>query len=456
MTTQTFLPDSKQVEAELIGALLIGGGASIAEIASFIRPEHFFYESYQAAYQAMLDMHEKGMVIDLVTIEDELQGQKTMSLFQPGELLDLIGNATSPAYAMHYAQLVFNKASDREAIRLAQKIVQKAATGQGQALSFASSLLEDATNRFALTAGVGPRFLDDILDSMLVTADELSKGRAAGKIVDIMFPWADLNHVIEGGLIPGDVMMVVGAPNIGKSTFVHQIADHATLMGTGVLLLTTETSAANFAARQLAPRAGVSSRKLLRGRLTSEEWERVMLKEGSVRRSAMMIDDMTTDVQLLDLRIRQAKAELAARNATLGLVVFDFLQLLDNKNYTDNRRLEVDSAIKTILRLAKEHSIAAIVVSEADKHSYRHDGVVHVSAAKESGTILYVVSIGVALNRTEDGRVVVAVEKNKDGKLGSFVLPKLSDTAAWFGSAEPYRVPEVKPRQPELSEALAA
>jgi replicative DNA helicase len=84
-------------------------------------------------------------------------------------------------------------------------------------------------------------------------------------------------------------MLVVGEPSVGKSTFVHQIADHAAMFGHGVLIFTTETRDINFAARQLAPRANVGSRDLISGQLDEAGWERVMRNIDAVRRRSLKI-----------------------------------------------------------------------------------------------------------------------------------------------------------------------
>jgi hypothetical protein len=88
-----------------------------------------------------------------------------------------------------------------------------------------------------------------------------------------------------------------------------------------------------------------------------------------------------------------------------------------------------------------------------DKGSYKNGGKVHIFGAKESGSIEYAATVGIALYRNEQERVVCDVQKNKDGKRGSFILPALADNAAWFGSPRPYTVlqPAAQTRQQEAT-----
>jgi replicative DNA helicase len=226
---------------------------------------------------------------------------------------------------------------------------------------------------------------------------------------------------------------------VGKSTFVHQIADHAAQFGHGVLMLITETRDVNFAARQLAPRAGVASRELLSGNLDERGWLGVMQNMDKVKRASMMVDSTTYDAQSFERRIQQASNALEQRGATLRLVVFDFLQQFRDSRYKE-KRLEIGSVIYQIRELMVRYGLAGIVVSELDKATYKNGGKVHIFGAKESGSIEYAATVGIALYRNEQDRVVCDVQKNKDGKRASFLLPALADNAAWFGSPRPYTV----------------
>jgi replicative DNA helicase len=281
--------------------------------------------------------------------------------------------------------------------------------------------------------------LDDVLDDLIDHANRADAQRKAGQLVDIRFPWSDLNGIVRGGLLPADLLLVVGEPSVGKSTFVHQIADHAAMFGHGVLIFTTETRDVNFAARQLAPRAQVGSRELIAGQLDPEGWERVMRNVDAVRRRSMMVDSNTYDAQAFERRIQQARAALEQRGSELRLVVFDFLQQFRDSRYKE-RRLEVGGVIYQIRELANTYNVACAVVSELSKETYKTGGKVHIFGSKESSSIEYAATIGIALYRDDTGRVVCDVQKNKDGRRDKFTLPPIAENAAWFGSARPYKV----------------
>lgn len=437
-TLQVPVPSNVEAEDAILGSLLIDPDA-VQRVQSFLKAEHFYAERNAQVYKAIVDMFAEGKPADFLTVSDELSERRQLDgMGGPARIMDLINAVPTAIHAEYYAEIVIKLARDRQAIAIAQQIVKKAYTGQGQALDMASALLQDARNGFAATID-GPRFLNDVLDEVVQTAEAMDNARRAGALVDIKLPWQDLTDIIVGGLLPADLLLVVGEPSVGKSTFVHQIADHAAQFGHGVLMLITETRDVNLAARQLAPRAGVSSRDLLSGNLDDRGWLGVMQNMDKVKRTSMMVDSTTYDAQAFERRIQQASNALEQRGSNLRLVVFDFLQQFRDSRYKE-KRLEVGAVIYQIRELMVRYGLTGIVVSELDKGSYKNGGKVHIFGAKESGSIEYAATVGVALYRNEQDRVVCDVQKNKDGKRASFLLPALADNAAWFGSPRPYAV----------------
>lgn len=433
------LPANVEAEAAILGSLLIDPEA-VQRVQSFLRADHFYNERNGWIYQAIVDMAATGKPADLLTLSDALEARKQLEeVGGPAYVMDLINAVPTAIHAEYYAEIVVKLASDRQAIRLAQQIAEQAYQGQGRGLDMAATLIQDARNGFAASASDGPRFLDDVMDDMLREAEVMDQARRAGALVDVKLPWQDLTDIVTGGLLPADLMLVVGEPSVGKSTFVHQIADHTAQFGHGVLIFTTETRDRNFAARQLAPRAGVASRDLISGNMDDTGWMRVLQNVEKVRRPGVMIDSDTYDAQAFERRIQQSRLALERRGMELRLVVFDFLQQFRDSRYKE-KRLEVGAVIYHIRELMVRYGIAGIVVSELAKSSYANGGKVHIFGSKESGSIEYAATVGVALYRNDEQRVVCDVQKNKDGKRASFILPALADNAAWFGSPKPYKV----------------
>jgi len=438
MNTPQTLPSNLEAESAVLGSLLIDP-AAVQRVSSFLKAEHFYSQRNAWTYQAILDLAAMGKLADFLILTEELDRRCQLEEIGGTEVvMDYINATPTSVHAEYYAEIVVKLARDRQAIRLASQIVEQAYMGQGKALEIATTLLQDAKNGFTASAD-GPRFLDDVLDQLVNNAETMDKARRAGALVDIKLPFQDMTDFVTGGLLPADLMLVVGEPSVGKSTLVHQIADHAAQFRHGVLIFTTETRDVNFAARQLSPRAQVRSRDLISGNLDEHAWTRIMQNMDKAKRASMMIDASTYDAQAFERRIQQAMAALERKGLSLRLVVFDFLQQFRDSRYKE-KRLEVGAVIYQIRELMVTYGLAGIVVSELDKGSYKNGGRAHIFGAKESSSIEYAATIGIALYRDENQRVVCDVQKNKDGKRGSFLLPPLAENAAWFGSGKPYTV----------------
>lgn len=433
------LPSDPEAERAVLGSILIDPDA-IVKIGTFLKADHFFQQKNGWIYTAVQDLAQRSAKADFVTVCEELERKGQLAEVGGAYyVMDLINAVPTAIHAEYYAEIVVRLATDRQAIRLAGQIAQEAYAGRGRGLEAAATLLQEARAGFATVAS-GPRFLDDVVDDLIDRASVMSTERKAGRLVDIKFPWTDLGDIIHGGLLPSDLMLVVGEPSVGKSTFVHQLADHAAMQGHGVLLFTTETKDRNFASRQLAPRARVGSRDLISGQLTDDEWERVIMAVDKVRRPTFLVDSDTYDAQGFERRIQQAQAALDRRGATLRLVVFDFLQQFRDSRYKE-KRLEVGAVIYQMREIANTYGLACIAVSELSKDTYKNGGgKVHIFGSKESSSIEYAATIGIALYRDEQERVVCDIQKNKDGKRGKFTLPPLAQDAAWFGNPRPYAV----------------
>ncbi len=216
------LPANVEAEAAIIGSLLIDPDA-VQRVRSFLKPEHFYIERNGWIYQAIVDLAATGKPADFLTVADELETRKQLDeLGGPAYVMDLINAVPTAIHAEYYAEIVVKLARDRQAIRLAQQITEQAYQCQGRALDTASTLLQDARNGFSATID-GPRFLNDVLDEVVQTAETMDKARRAGALVDIKLPWQDLTDIVVGGLLPADLLLVVGEPSVGKSTFVHQM-----------------------------------------------------------------------------------------------------------------------------------------------------------------------------------------------------------------------------------------
>lgn len=424
-------PMNTDAERALLGAILIDNSV-LYRVRGILPPQAFFVVKHQWVYESMLALAAEQKAVDFVTLSDEMERRR--QLVEAGGsawLMGLINEVPTSAHGEYYAQIVLKEHRNREAIRLAHRVVQAAYAGE-EALVVAKQLLAEATQANFRSMD-GPQGLDKVIMSLLDSASDTAERRKSGQIVDVELPFWQLNDIVRPGLMGGDLVLVVGEPAVGKSTFVHMIGDYAASCRHGVLVFPTEMTAHQFAARQIAPRAGVQSRNIRAGLMDDKQWAAVYSVGGQVGWPNLYVDAATNDLQLIELRIQQAIARMEEHGYVLRVVIVDYLQELRDSRSKD-RRAEVSSAIRLLRDLAKIYDTAIVVVSSLERGTYRSGSAPNIFGAKESGDIEYAVSIGVALYRhPDDPNVVVAsVQKNRDGANAQINLPPFVNGFAWY------------------------
>lgn len=425
-----FLPSNPEAEQAVLGSLLLDP-TTVSVVAPSLRPSDFYDERNGWIYAAILALEEDGVGADFVTLTDELD--RRGQLHQVGGaacVMDLINATPTAIHVEHYADLVLRLASDRAAIRVAGLAVARAYEGRGEGLDLLAQLVEKERGGY-LSGDDEPRWLDDVVQEVVNTATDLQYARLQGDIVDLDTPWPELNAIIET-LIPGDYMTVTAPPSVGKSTLLQQMLAHAAEKGHGSLFLTTETRAQNVAARQLGRAAQMSPRVILSGKMSNDSLARLIRTKRETRAGPILVDDKTFAFEQVERRVQQSQKAMEKAGYQLRLVAVDFLQQFTKAGH-DGRAEELGGLTYGFRRLAGKYGLVVIAVSEVDKFSYTGGKTVSTSSANGSVKIHYSAGIGLVLNRLNDGRVEVTVDKNKDGVLGSFILPSMTGNSPWFG-----------------------
>lgn len=424
-------PANMNAEQAVLGSILIDN-ALLTRLRVLLPPAAFYSVKHTWVYEAMLALSDSNQAVDFITLTDELERRRQLTECGGSAwVMDLVNAVPTSIHGEYYAQIVLKLHRNREAIRVAHQIVQAAYSGE-EALQVAKQLLSDSAkaNYQSIT---GPKPLNEIILSMLDNASDMAERRRAGQLVDVELPFWQLNQIVKPGLLPGDLMLVVGEPSIGKSTFVHMLGDYAAARGHGVLVFTTEMTENQFASRQIAPRAKVPSRNIRAGIMNEAQWAAVYQAGGQVGWPNLHVDASTNDIQAVELRIQQAVSRMEETGHRLRVVVVDYLQEFRDSRSKD-RRLEVSAAIRLFRDLAKVYDTAFVVVSSLERGTYRGAGVPNIFGSKESGDIEYAVSIGLALYRhPDDSNVVIAdVQKNRDGEKRQISLPPFVNGFAWY------------------------
>ena len=419
-------------ERAVIGSLLIDPDA-LLRVRNTLPAEAFYTIKLRWVYEAIIGLADRGVAADFLTVIDELTSRNQLDEIGGDFVVMELANAVPTSiHAEYYAQVIKRSWAQRETVKLADDILRSALDGTIDSLDVASQLITEARKKHGVT-DTGPKSMTTIVEETIDIAQHKDEARHDGREVVIPTPFWQLNTWLGGGMMAGDVVTVLGAPAIGKSTWVHMCADYAASRGRGVLCFITEMNRHQYAARQLAPRSGVASRAIRSGTMNSDQWAQVYKAAGQVGRPNFLVDDKTFDVQRFEERIGQSIMMLDRIGQSLDLIVFDYLQLFKDMRRKD-KRVEVGDIINGIREIANAYEVPVIVVSSLSRAGYKNDAKPNLYDTKESGDIEYATTIGLSMWREPNAaQVTMEIQKNRDGKAWEqFNLPAMVDGFAWY------------------------
>lgn len=374
------LPYSPEAEQSVLGAVLLDPSCMdrIAEILP--RADYFYQENNALIYSVMLDMFTEGKPVDFVTVLDRLEGTdgfdeangKTYML-QLAQLVPSISNVE------YYASIVRDKYDIRMLITTARNIIEDAASGTD-----ATTLLDSAEQRiFDIRRGKNMQGLQRIDEIIVDTFDRLDK---------LNSPDADLYRGVPTGIkelddtITGlnrtDFILLGARPGMGKTSFALNIARYAAVKAEKrVAFFSLEMSKEQLVSRLLSTEALVEGTKLKTGKLTEDEWIRVIEAGDILSKTQLYFDDNPS------ITVPEIKAKLR-RLKNVDLVIIDYLQLMTSAKRIDNRVQEISDITRNLKIMAKELNVPVLTLSQLARDSEKRTNHRPVlSDLRDSGSI---------------------------------------------------------------------
>ncbi len=374
------MPQSAEAEQAVIGAMLIDP-ACIAEVIERIRPADFYFEENQKIFETMFSMFTNGLKIDAVTVLDQLKSQGIYD--DAGTYLTQLMEVTpTAANVTEYAAIVRDKAMLREIAKVGAEIQNLAMEGAGDA----SDIAEVAEQRiYAVRHGREIRGLTHI-KSVITTElypklDALS--RNVGEIPGMPTGFTELDRALTG-LNPSDLILIAARPGMGKTAFALNIALHgAKVSGKAVAVFQLEMSKEQLASRFLSSEALIDSQKLRTGELEEEDWMKIARATKVLARTQLYVDDNPA------ITVAEIKAKCRRLGENLGLIVIDYLQLMQSGKRSDNRTQEIAEISRAMKIMAKELNVPVICLSQLSRAVEQRGGEKRpiLSDLRESGAI---------------------------------------------------------------------
>ncbi|MBA3995409.1 MAG: replicative DNA helicase [Cyanobacteria bacterium DS2.3.42] len=360
-TLERMPPQSIEAEQAVLGSLMVTADG-ITRVVDVLQPEYFYRKAHQVIYAAMMDLYEKSEPIDIVTISQYLKDEDKLDHVGGRQYItDLALAVATTANLEYYAKTVEEKALLRQLIKSGTEIVQSAyeETDATVAIDKAEHLIFGLAERRNLQQLV---HIKHIVESSFQKIEQRYEQRDA--LSGAPSGFYDLD-AMTSGFQPSDLVIIAARPSMGKTAFVLNIAQHmATDANVPVAVFSLEMSREQLVMRMLCAEAGIDANRLRTGNLHSNDWTQLAMAMGRLGEAPIFIDD---SAMVTANEIRAKCRRLKAENKGLGLIVIDYIQLMQGRKQTDNRQQEVSEISRALKQLARELSCPVLALSQLSR-----------------------------------------------------------------------------------------
>lgn len=421
----TELPYNLEAEQTVLGALLLDP-ESLSVAMDYIKPDSFYVTKHRDLFSIIIRQFSLGVKTDIITVIDEAvrEGIFESSSAAKEYLAALMEGVPTTKNIESYCKIVEEKYYTRSLITSAKEIIEAASAGQENAqqlLDFAEQKIYD------IRQGKAADGLTKIDEVVLEAYDDL--GRKSGpdkeKYVGAKSGFSDLDHVITG-LNKSDLIIVAARPAMGKSVFALNLATNFARRNKDMeaVIFSLEMSKEQNVTRMLSSESFVELDYLMKGNISGEQWTKLAQGAESLSGMNIYLDDTA------GITVPQMKAKLR-RMKNLGLVIIDYLQLMNSSRRIDNRVNEISEITRQLKLMAKELNVPVITLSQLSRAvESRTDKRPMLSDLRESGSIEQDADIVMFLYRdayynkdTQDPTLAECiVAKNRHGETGTVNL----------------------------------
>ncbi|MGW8184532.1 MAG: replicative DNA helicase [Candidatus Moraniibacteriota bacterium] len=419
-------PNNLEAEQSVLGSLMLDKDA-IVKIADFLLPVDFYKNNHQVIFEAMLRLYEERDPIDVLSISNKLEEVgKLEDVGGSSYIASLVNIVPSASHVVHYAKVVQKKAMLRRLISAADHIVEMGYSGNEDV----ERILDEAEQGIFK---VSQKYLKQdfvpiksILENAFNRIDELH--RDDGSIRGVPSGFLDLDKVLAG-FQKSDLIILAARPSLGKTTLALDIARQVGVQSKiPVGIFSLEMSSDQLIDRMLAAQAGIDLWRLRTGKLRSSgpenDFEKLNEAMGILSEAPIYIDD-TASANIMEMRTMARRLQT---EHNLGLIIIDYLQLMEGRSRSgDNRVQEISEISRALKQLARELNIPIIALSQLSRQvESRSPQIPKLSDLRESGSIEQDADVVMMLYRedrekpdTPNKQIVdVIIAKHRNGPIG--------------------------------------
>jgi len=422
-------PHSIEAEQSVLGGLMLDNDA-VDKVVDVITEGDFYRKDHRLIYRAIIDLSSDFQPCDVITVSDWLTQHNQLEL--AGGLAYLGGlakNTPSAANISSYADIVRERAILRQLISASTEIVESCFNTEGER---SSKILDDAERKIFQIAEEGAKGRQDfvpIKELLVATVNRIDAlFQQDDPITGVATGYTEFD-AMTSGLQSGDLVIVAGRPSMGKTTFAMNLAENAAIkLQVPVAIFSMEMPGEQLSMRMLSSIGRIDQHKIRTGRLEDEDWPRLTSAVGLLAEAKMFIDD-TPALTPNELRSRARRLK---REHGLGLIVIDYLQLMQGSGRAgENRTSEISEISRSLKSLAKELKLPVVALSQLNRSlEQRPNKRPIMSDLRESGAIEQDADVISFIYRDEvynedspdKGTAEIIIAKQRNGPIGTVRL----------------------------------
>ncbi len=439
-------PHSIEAEQAVLGGLMLDN-AAWDQVADRINEEDFYRHDHRLVFRAIADLSEHSRPFDAVTVSEWLERHAELTNAGGVAYLGaLVKDTPSAANIRAYADIVRERSVVRQLLRVTTDIADTAYQPDGrnasELLDLAETMVFEIADKGARgrTGAVG---IKTLLAKAVDRIDQLYQ--RDDPITGVPTGFLDFDDMTSG-LQRSDLVIIAGRPSMGKTTFAMNIAEQAAIKGKyPVAVFSMEMPGEQLAMRMMSSLGRIDQHKVRTGKLDDEDWARLTSAMGILAEAPIFIDD-TPALSPTELR---ARARRIAREHGLGMIVIDYLQLMQSTGRnSENRATEISEISRSLKALAKELEVPVVALSQLNRSlEQRPNKRPVMSDLRESGAIEQDADVIVFIYRDEvykedspdKGTAEIIIGKQRNGPIGSVRLAFLGQYTRFENLADDYR-----------------
>ncbi|MDA0986188.1 MAG: replicative DNA helicase [Bacteroidetes bacterium] len=437
-------PQATDIEMAVLGAMLIEKEA-ITKTIDLLDSDSFYKPAHQKIFLAMSSLFERSEAVDAITVVEELRRRGELDGIGGASFIaDLTISVSSAANVEYHAKIILEKYILRSLITTTSEISKRSYADSEDALD----LLDDAEQKiFSISEKRMKKSSISMGEAIFQTMELLESihGKHDG-VTGIPTGFGRLDN-LTGGFQKSDLVIIAGRPSMGKTALALSAARNAAIdHNTPVGFFSLEMSAQQLVLRLICAEARVDAQRVRTGRLPEDQWRQLSTRIGKLYQAKIFIDD-TPGLGILELR---AKARRLKVEHNIGMVVVDYLQLMQGPKNTQSREQEISNISRSLKALAKELNIPVVALSQMNRAvEARTDKKPQLADLRESGAIEQDADVVIFVHRPErygiseiegqstEGAAEIILGKQRNGPIGTINLRFIKEYARFENEAMP-------------------